>query len=94
MAKYIKCVYPRIVVGKSHARPSLPECCVRLHEVSVTWDIHSENEADRAEYWEVNEAKYDADISPALMTAAEVETAVYGEAGKEQWLIDHPIEEV
>ena len=90
MASFIKVVYPQIEVGKSHARPSRPDCCINISEVSVTWDIHSADEADRAEYWEIDVAKHDPSICSGEMTAAEVETAVYGPAGKAQWLIDNP----
>jgi len=83
---YIRVVYPLIEVGKSHNRPSLPECVINIHEGSVTWNIHSTNDDDRAEYWEVDETKYNPSYNPPLMTASEVETTVYGPAGKAAWI--------
>lgn len=90
MADYLKVVYPQIAVGASHARPSRPDCCMGVHEISVTWDIHSANDEDRAEYWEVDPATVPAEILSLCNTAAEVETAVYGVDGKAAWIIANP----
>ncbi len=81
MALYTKHVYPLVASGDSHTRPPLPPTFVRVHEISVTWDIFSANEDDRAEYWE---------DTAGTLTAAEVETAVYGVDGKAAWIAANP----
>ena len=90
MTMYVKYIYPKIEVGHSHARPSLPDCCTKIYETTLTWDIYSADDTDRVEYWEVDETKYDLSISPPLETAAEVDVAIYGPGGKAQYIIDNP----
>lgn len=81
MTMYTKHVYPHVLAGATHVRPALPATFGNVYEISVTWDITSLNEDDRAEYWE---------DSVGTLTAAEVEEAVYGPAGKAAWLTAHP----
>ena len=81
MPMYTKHVYPLISQGASHVRPPIPGTFAGVHEISVTWDIHSANEDDRAEYWE---------DSAGILTAAEVEEAVYGVDGKDAWIAANP----
>ena len=92
MAMYAKWIYPKAEVGQAHKRPMMPMCFVRLHEVTVSWDIHSNNENDRAEYWEVDMVEHAkvCDLMPPLMTEAEVEIDVYGIEGKAAWIAAHP----
>lgn len=92
MPMYSKWIYPKIEAGKSHARPIMPDCFVSIYEYSITWNIHSNNDNDRAEYWEVDMVRHAkvADIMPALMTSAEVEIDVYGPAGKAAWILANP----
>jgi len=92
MSMYAKYIYPKIIVGKSHARPEMPYCFIRLVESSVTWDIFSVNDADRAEFWEVDMAKDHSNL--VLMTLAQVETEVYGVEGKAAWIAAHPMPEI
>jgi len=92
MSSYIKWFYPQIEPGKSHKRPEMPLCFIRLYECSKTWDIHSANDMDRAEFWEVDMSKLDVLHLPYILTQLQVEIDVYGAGGKAQWLIDNPIE--
>lgn len=91
MPMYSKWIYPKIEIGQSHVRPIMPTCFVKLHECSVTWNIFSNNDNDRAEYWEVDLVEHTkvANIMPALMTATEVELEVYGSEGKSAWMTAH-----
>ncbi|MCK5307109.1 MAG: hypothetical protein KAJ73_00725 [Zetaproteobacteria bacterium] len=78
---YTKQVYPQVVDGNPHIRPALPASFGNIHEFSVTWDITSASEDDRAEYWEDSEG---------TLTAAQVEEAVYGAEGKAAWVTANP----
>lgn len=88
MPTYVKWIYPQIEIGKSHKRPEMPLCFIRLAESSTSWSIHSIDDNDRAEYWEVDVAKMDVMHSP--MTIEEVELAVYGIDGKSAWIAALP----
>lgn len=81
MTLYSKWIYPKLEPGHSQRRPLMPFSFVKIHEVAVTWDLSSDNDDDRAEYWE--------DVNGTL-TASEVEIAVYGPDGKDAWIAAHP----
>lgn len=78
---YTKWIYPKVNVGDSHKRPTMPESFIKIHEVSLSWDLASDNDDDRAEYWE------DLD---GTMTLEQVELEVYGPDGKQAWMDAQP----
>ena len=89
---YSKWIYPKAEVGQMQKRPMMPFCFTNLVESSVTWNVYSNIDNDRAEYWEVDMVEY-AKVStllPPLMTLAEVELDVYGVDGKAAWIVAHP----
>lgn len=86
----VKFIHPQIEPGKTYMRGEMHKCFIRIREIPLTYDVHSADENDRAEYWEVNISDYDSQLLPALMTESEVETAVYGVNGKAAYFASLP----
>lgn len=72
MDRYIKWVHPKIEIGKSYARPLMPNCFVSIYKSCPTWNIYSDDDICRTEYWLINEDEY-AKISNLLPNAMTIE---------------------